>query len=128
MPDRTFKINFPYFILILLFSSIHILPHCTYKGKKISSIFMNSMKAGCCGGGEDRGEILCSTFSSKRLYLFIAIWRIWKNGKKLVFIKLHLGDLKQNLSDCFPVTKLRNHMPQMTGLLSSSWNLKLLKY
>lgn len=34
MPDRTFKINFPYFILILLFSSIHILLHHTYKEKK----------------------------------------------------------------------------------------------
>lgn len=88
---------------------------------------MNSMKGGCCGGGDDRGEILCSTFSSKRLYLFIAIWRIWKNDKKLVFLKSHLGDLEQNLSDCFPVTKLRIHMLQMTGLLSYSRNLTLLK-
>lgn len=99
---------------------------------------MNSMKGGCCGGGEDRGEILCSTFSSKRLYLFIAIWRIWKNDKKLVFIvtfwwfetkplrlfSCHEAEESHSSDDRVSVLALEPYTSQVLGKLEAAQGLR----
>ena len=58
----------------------------------------------------------------------VGVLEVWKNIKKLVFVKLHPWCFKMICLKLLSIMKLMNCILQMTGLLPSYWNFTLLRH